>query len=40
VRAMLEAAGFRILIERTEVAESANVEAVAPRVSCFLCERT
>jgi hypothetical protein len=39
VRAMLEAAGFTILIERTEVAESANVEAMAPRVSCFLCER-
>lgn len=39
VQAMLERAGFSILLERTEVAESANVGALAPRVSCFLCER-
>jgi hypothetical protein len=39
VRAMLDDAGFSVLVERTEVAESANVEALAPRVSCFLCGR-
>jgi SAM-dependent methyltransferase len=39
VQEMLEAAGFSIVMERTEVAESANVPTLAPRVACFLCER-
>jgi len=39
VRALLERSGFSIVLERTEVAESANVKEIAPRVSCFLCER-
>lgn len=37
-RAVIEDAGFSVLLERTEEAESANVRETAPRVSCYLCE--